>query len=291
MRKLLAVLLAGLLALVPAAGFAAERVVVAPAEQVFAAGENLLRLYVLDLAGADCMLLTDGRQHLLIDAGKQNQHPQLKALLEHLGIKSVSVFNTHPHGDHAGGILPLMNLLHIEAFYNTFPEQMSGRNVVQAEVLDALRAGGVPVQRLHTGDMVPFEGADIRVFQWAEGKTVNDQSAVLHVRYGDAALLLTADIGPNGQKYFVDIPGLEADIVKVPHHGIEMLRSDFLDAVNPAYAFFTHGRTDTPNTWRRLNSRKTPYHFAARGIIVLTTDGTRWSAEQVGKSLALPAQE
>lgn len=291
MRKFFAVLLAGLLALAPAAAWASERVVMAPAEQVFGTRDNLLKLYVLDLVGADCMLLTDGRQHLLIDAGKANQHPRLAALLKHLDITSLSLFNTHPHGDHAGGVIPLMDLLDIEVFYTVFPEQMSGRDMVQKPVLAALRDKGVPVKQLRPLDLVPFDGADIRILQWEKGKNINDQSALLHIRYGDATMLLTADISSNGQKFFSNMPELAADIIKAPHHGVEMLRYDFLDTINPAYVFFTHYKTENPKTWQRLVGRKIPHHFANQGIIVLATDGTRWSAEQIGKSMELQTGE
>lgn len=290
MKKLLCWALAALLlfTLTPMARAGQERVVLGPARQVFGARDDLLRLYVLDLAGADCMLLTDGREHLLIDVGKANQHLQLAALLHYLGITTVSVFNTHPHGDHAGGMLPLVGAVEVPVFYTVFPEHLEGRNLVQDEVLAALKLADVPVKRLQPGDRVPFENVEIRILRWPEGETPNDLSALLHIRYKGATMLLTADIGPNGQKYFSEVPGLEADILKVPHHGLEMLRTDFLDNVNPAYAFFTHGRGDGQYTWQRLKRRRVPYHFASRGVIVLTTDGTQWSVEQVDKALKLP---
>lgn len=271
-------------------GIAAGQVGVAGEAAPFAPEAELLHLYVLDLLGADCMLLQHRGQNLLIDVGGDIQRTQLKALLDWLGVKEAAVFNSHPHADHLGGLPALMENISIPVFYTCFPEDERREHSRQQAAMQSLNQAGIPVCTLNDGDLLPFEGAELRVHQQVKGPVLNDCSAMIHLRYQEATMLLTADISQSGQTFFskrAQETSLAADIMKAPHHGVERLQPRFLKAVSPEFVFFTHGSGDSRASWGLLQQRKIPYLFASRGVIHFSTDGSRWLAEQIGPSRSL----
>ena len=257
----------------------------------FGPEDELLHLYVLDLMAADCMLLQYKGQNLLIDVGGDTQRQQLKALLDWRGVREAAVFSSHPHPDHLGGLTALLEDITVSAFYTCFPEDERRERSVQPAAIKRMKEAGVPIIGLKDGDLLPFEEVELRVHQQAKAPILNDASAMLHLRFKKAAMLLTADISQGGQRFFSKRKELRADVMKAPHHGIERLQPRFLDAVRPEYVFVTHGSGDTKGTWGLLRQRKIPHFFATRGVIHFATDGSRWLAEQIGSSASLEPGE
>ena len=262
----------------------AAPVAIMPEAEPFGADDDVLHLYVLDLVSADCMLLQYRRQNLLIDLGRTSQFVQLQVLLDHLSVREAAVFNSHPHGDHIGGIFKLTDICKVSTFYTCFPEDETEPRSVQRPAMKHLASAGVPVQRLEDGDKVPFEGLDLSVHQHFKAVILNDRSAMLHLRFHEATLLLSADVSVAAQTFFSKRKGLSADIMKAPHHGVEPILGCFLRAVQPKYVFITHGSGDGRQTQGDLRRLGLPHHYATRGIIHLMTDGKRWVVEQIPKA-------
>lgn len=274
--------------LVPATGLAQKKVFVAPEISQLKKDSELLHLYVLDLLGADCMMLRYKDTDMMVDLGKANQFPQLKKMLDWLQVDDVAVFNTHPHSDHLGGLNDLYNNYRVTAVYTTFPEDEEGSAVIQRKSVRFLSRNGMQMMRLWPGDALPFDrDVDIKVLQNAKIKNVNERSAMLMVKYKNASLLLTADISNKSQQFYEqDLgAGLKADIMKAPHHGLEDFRGDFLKYVSPEFSFFTHGSVNTKRMQKTLVANNIPFLFATHGIIHIATDGETWYVEQLHRTL------
>ena len=80
-------------------------------------------------------------------------------------------------------------------------------------------------------------GVQTRVLNPAAGAEGgdNDRSIVLRLTYGGAALLLAADVERNAESRLIETGApLDADVLKVVHHGAAGSTSDVLvRAVNP----------------------------------------------------------
>ena len=127
-------------------------------------------------------------------------------------------------------------------------------------------------------------GAELTVFYWAEGFSMNAQSGAAKLIFGDCSALFTADITGDTQKYFLETLGaefLKADVVKTPHHGITPMVSDFLNAVDPGYIWCTNYHGDrVEKTKNQATYRKIPIQFSGDGTIILECDGTDWYIKQ-----------
>jgi competence protein ComEC len=105
---------------------------------------------------------------------------------------------------------------------------------------------------------------------------------VLKASLGDAAFLLTADIGPEGEAYLVSNHAdlLHAPVLKVAHHGSASSTSAaFLAAVAPLTAVISVGednRFDLPSsqTLDRLGGRPV-FRTDLHGDVEMSTDGRK----------------
>ena len=109
----------------------------------------------------------------------------------------------------------------------------------------------------------------------------NNQSMVLHVRYGDADFLLTGDIERAAERALISMgDGLASDVLKVAHHGASTSSSlEFLAAVQPQVAIvsaglgnaFNHPRDDALRRLRAMGA----YVFRTdlAGDVAARTDG------------------
>ncbi len=289
LKRLILCLLALLLPL-SALGEDVQRVFLEGETEPFPEDAALLTVRVCPLVGADCMLLTLDGHSMLVDAGKKEDIDLVNAMLSGAGLRSVEyALNTHPHGDHIGGVLPLLNAgFGIGTFITFFPSDYtaSGQATAQIYTIQALKDAGVPVETLKTEDGIPFGAAQITVYRVEDGSfdpnsECNDRSALLMIRYGGCSILLTADVGNGAQRILAERYDLKADVLKFPHHGLNAANYAFLSAVRPEYVFFTHGSFNTREAQtdlaRRGYNRMT---FATWGLITLQTDGHKWIVSQ-----------
>ena len=293
MRRLICILL--VLVLLPVCSLTEEARKVFREEETdpFPEDAQLLTLTVCPLLGADCMLLTYGEHSMLVDVGKETQTKTVLEMLQNAGVESVeSFFSTHPHGDHIGGLIPLIEGgLQVGTFYTVFPHDYVERKTAKHYMRDTLRLLAekeIPVVDLKTGDTVPFGDVKLTVIRMPDElinplRNCNEMSAMLKVEYGDCSLLLTADVEPTvvSQLLFAENYDLKVDILKYPHHGISYIRQEFLDNADPEYVFFTHSASDTKRAQRFLaRNGYTWMNFATWGPIICKTDGKKWTVRQ-----------
>ena len=135
-----------------------------------------------------------------------------------------------------------------------------------------------------------WQWQDVRFTVWhpAEplAKKTNNQSCVLHIAFGDYALLLPGDIDAKTERMLLK-QGLikHADMLIAPHHGSKTSSSSaFIDAVNPRWVVFTSGYLSRfkhpakPVVERYLEKNITTYNTALTGAI-------RWNVGEKPETL------
>ena len=205
-------------------------------------GPEGLQIAFLDAGQADAaVVLAEGGAYL-VDVGLEGS--PVSDYLAHIGLTPKAVFLSHPHTDHAGGLVTLLEEYLPETIY--IP---AGWDDVEADadVIEDIRmaeALGVNVVTLAAGDVVALsENISATVLYpprdiEASGDA-NAVSMLLRIDYGEASALFTGDLE------IADEPGPmpDVDVLKVPHHGSDNSSSlMFLHSASPSAAIISVGR-------------------------------------------------
>ncbi|ABS26700.1 DNA internalization-related competence protein ComEC/Rec2 [Anaeromyxobacter sp. Fw109-5] len=224
---------------------AAAACLVAPAHlrATAASARGGLEILFISVGQGDAALLRlpDGSA-VLVDAGGApdgGADPGARdvvPLLRDLGVRRLAAaFLSHAHPDHVLGLAAVAEAFPIDVvFSNGAPGEGEA-----ARVLAPLS----PIA-LAPGDGWARAGVRFDALGGVrDGLGENDASLVLRVSYGDTALLFTGDVEAPGEAAAVARGGLDADVVKVPHHGSRTSSSEaFTRAVHPGLAIVSVGR-------------------------------------------------
>ncbi|HEX4955648.1 MAG TPA: DNA internalization-related competence protein ComEC/Rec2 [Thermoanaerobaculia bacterium] len=205
-------------------------------------------LVMLDVGQGDAFLLRDGDRALLIDGGGFADGDfaaavLLPALLDEGLPELEAVVLTHGDVDHCGGLVDL-------ASYLRLGELWAGSSIAGSECGAELAATFALSRRrvLATGDVIVWRGWRLRVLSPEPGSRVaqdNESSLVLLAETHGLRVLLTGDIGETTERRLVGRwgNGLEAEVLKVGHHGSARSSSlRFLATVRPRLALISAGR-------------------------------------------------
>ena len=247
----------------------------------FAEDAETFDLYVCPLMGADCMILMTQGQTMMVDFGRNTDYGTIRGILDDLGITKIDIaFNSHPHDDHLGSMIQLLEDYAVGVFMTAFPENYFGKSVIQISTIRALHDAEVPVQMVSDGDTFTFGDVRMTVFRMDRFDSPNLLSAMLKIEYGECSMLLTGDVTGEAQFSMVKHHDLKADILKFPHHGLNRTASDFMAAIDPEYAFLTHGYSNTKEAQKQLTRLGIFHDFATWGVIHLSCNGEYWLVDQ-----------
>jgi competence protein ComEC len=210
------------------------------------------------------------------DPGERIVEPFLRAR----GISRIDlVALSHPHPDHLNGLRRIVARFPVRALWTSGDD---GHNPEYAHLLGLARAAGIasPVPApsalgpVHLEPLGPFvAGPSGEAIGPPPGLTVNDASLVLRLSFAGRAVLFPGDLEADGEGELVgrrDVgQRVDADVLKVPHHGSRTSSSDeLLDAVRPSLAVMSLG-------WRNRFHFPAPEvlaRYATRDVNVLRTD-------------------
>ena len=268
---------------------------------------DLLRIYALYAYDCDSFVLECGGQYMLIDGGNRPKEQDLADFLEAHGMQHLDIiFNTHPHDDHAEAIYNALmhDKITADVFISPFPENYIAYDNLEfhKKIVKVLQEKEIPFRQMFSGEELTLGGARLVLYRY-DGKTkkpdggsmtLNDMSGVLWVRYGDSAILLTADVGGMIQYMLAQdygTEGLKSDILKAPHHGINAVNAEFLKTVDPKLVIITGRVAKTDACIRQMNRQEIAWKRTSYGTVVMETDGKDWYVNQEYRSEEIKKQE
>ncbi len=214
-------------------------------------------LAVLVRTARHALLYDAGPAYGETDSGERIVAPALRAL----GVARLdALVLTHDDSDHTGGARSILEGLEVHALLHSLAER------------HALLALASAPRRCLRGTRWDWDGVRFEVLHPAPGRAArrrNDESCVLKVSAGGAAMLLTGDIERRAEAELTGVAEVRADALLVPHHGSRSSSSaPFLEAAGARLAVVSAGyRNRFGHPAAEVLER-----YAAAGAQVLRTD-------------------
>lgn len=146
---------------------------------------------------------------------------------------------------------------------------------------------GIKVETIGAGDVIREEETILECFYPVQGdfaEDKNNSSTVLKLTYDKFSMLLTGDLGFEGEEELLERGVLEdIDVWKVSHHGSKYSGSgEFLEQIQPNVSLISVGRNyyghPSPEILQRLNDcGSTVWTTLDSGAIMLGSDGETYS--------------
>ena len=244
-----------------------------------------LRVHILDVGQADCILIQGPKKVLVIDGGESGDASTIIQYLQKQGVERIDYYlNTHPHSDHYGGITQVMQAIPTgEFFHHPVPEEHTPTTRSYQKLIQYLLDSKTKTTVLDPGDTLDLGGgAVLTILAPLEGyEDMNNNSLVGRLTFGERAFLFTGDAEKKSEKAILE-SGVElsADVYSIPHHGSNTgMTQKFLDQVKPQYATISVGKDNDyghphRDTIQRLSEGEIPcLRTDLLGNIVFETDG------------------
>ncbi len=253
-----------------------------------------LEAMFLDVGQGDGILLRTGKSTVLVDGGSSSKKSlgeyTLEPCLKNLGVSVITyAFVSHGDLDHLSGVRFLLETSDDIRIENIMlPYQ--GKEDKEIQRLEALaRMRGTKVMYLAGGDEITVEGLKITCLYPGTSdvpETVNEQSEVLKMDYGNCHMLFTGDMGEKEENRLLERLGekglSQINVLKTAHHGSKYSSSEaFLEAVSPRWAVISYGENNSyGHPHREVLERFEDlgvevFKTAESGAIRLWTDGMK----------------
>jgi competence protein ComEC len=247
---------------------------------IFGASVNAqLTVHFIDVGQGDAELLQSGSHSMLIDAGPSSAGGTVVSYLKGLGISNLDVVvATHPHEDHIGGMVDVLNSFPVGLYVDNGATHTS---TTYENVMTKLNSKQIPYAEVTTGKMIPFaDGIKVQVMNPSSlTGDLNEDSIVLKVTDGSEKFLFMGDAADGSGD-------LSAQVLKVTHHGSNTgTSSSFLSKVNPEVAVIEVGAGNTyghpaSGTLNKLHSNGVKvYRTDEDGNVVIKSDGSSYTIQ------------
>jgi len=243
-----------------------------------------LEVHFIDVGQGDAILINLGETEIVVDGGDKTSRV-LEYLKGYVDGAIEVVVATHPHADHIGGLVAVLDEFQVDQIWHNGDTSSSQ---TYAQFMAAVQAESAEVHVGRRGDEVSVGELTFIILNPAtlSGST-NNNSIVLSLSYGEVDFLFTGDAEHEAEAAMLiasDIPVPDIEILKVGHHGSRTASSqDFLFVTSPEVAIYMAG---TGNRYGHPHEETitalTEVHALIQGTdmygtIVITTDGQVFS--------------
>ncbi len=236
----------------------------------------------IDVGQGDAILIHSDEIAILIDGGTKNMgRTKVVPHIQSLDIRRLDmVVMTHPHADHIGGLIPVLEQIPVNSIYadgqvhtsKTYEELLM--LIEKLEIPFLLAREGMKLEVPEPYSLTVLHPSD----PFLSG--LNNNSVVLFLEAEGFKFLFTGDIEKEAESQILSLEqGLKVDVLKVAHHGSNTSSTeDFIKGVNPRIAVIMAGKNnvyDHPHseTLHRLSAKGTDiYCTSNHGMVRMFVD-------------------
>ena len=263
-------------------------------------GQPSLEAVFLDVGQGDSIFIrTFSGKNILIDGGGrpayvyEEEYGQdfigervVVPFLRHQGVRKLDlVIISHPHEDHYGGLIPVIEQFPVDLIIASPAESDF---FLYQNLMDLIAEKEIPLMYFRTGDSIAgnnlvmdFYNPPERLFS-GTSSDLNNNSLVFKLTAGEVDFLFTGDAEYPAENYMLESNyDLSSHILKVGHHGSSSSSGEkFLEAVNPEIAVIQVGENPFGHpsfqTLESLEQREvSAYRMDWDGAVTVTTDGDK----------------
>jgi competence protein ComEC len=272
----------------------------------FLSSQNLTIVFIDVGQGDSILLLLPNAKTVLIDGGERQSSEQVLATLMEHDVSRIDVMvATHPHADHIGGLIDVINS-NVSVGEVMDSGQLHTTQTFE-DLLDAIDAKQIPLTSVKEGDLIELD-TSVQLKVLNPGETlyegedeINNNSVVIKLTYGNFSALFTGDMEEHNEQRITN-KQIDVDVLKAGHHGSRFSSTDtFLQVVSPEVAVISSGENNTyghphKEALERIESAGAEHVFRTdlNGTITLIANGTdQYSiiAEKTGRTVVVPEFE
>lgn len=262
--------------------------------------KNDMKVHYLDVGQGDSTFieLPNGKT-ILIDAGTQTAGQKIVSYLKKAGITTIDlIVATHPHADHIGGLIPVLEELKVNKVLDSGVNHTSQTYLNYLKLIDE---NDIPFEIAKRDAKITLD-SDVEILvltNGVDGETVNnlnDYSVSLKITYDDVSFLFTGDLEGDTEKELAQYYGnkLKSDFYQVGHHGSDTSSAqELLDVVAPKVAVFSYGEGNSyghphKEVLDRLYAMNVETYFTPTGNVIVTTDGVTYTIDGESDTIVSP---
>jgi len=205
-------------------------------------------VHFIDVGQGDSVLVQTQYGSVLIDGGDNHMGERVVGYLRSVGVTELAyVVATHPHADHIGGLIAVLNQMPVGML---IMPPVAHTTLTFERFLDAIEDNNVPLREPVVGSNFSIDtsmglsAVFTIIAPNSEGHgNLNDYSVGLRLDFGDTSFIFTGDAEVVSEfEMMAAGHRLSADVLYVGHHGSNTSTAqEFLDAVNPRVVVISVG--------------------------------------------------